>query len=208
MRKGALIRVPFFPQPNDFTCVPACLMMLLRHNGMKIKFSEVTQGTRTFAPSGTDYLYYAALFLQSLEGLRPVLYYHDPDIFPAWYQAAPMQVVRRDLQRRRKKAIFSELAPYVRNGGIFVPRTCCTSELRDILRRGKPVLVIAEVGRIYPNKGSLIKKRVHALVLIGFNHNEVFYLDPGDTRRNQRKISWEKFECAYYLLGGQALFIK
>ena len=59
----------YFRQPNNFTCVPADVKMLLRYYGIEIPFSRIVRECKTDRSSGT-YMRDAVRFLKSL-GLQP-----------------------------------------------------------------------------------------------------------------------------------------
>ena len=195
-------KVPHFRQPNDYTCMAACLKMMLDYREKAIPFDKIVTGIRTTKKHGAD-LVRASLYLAKL-GMGPTLFYFDPDKIPSWYQGVSQTEWQKNLQRRTAQGWpWRQLSKLIAGGGIFYPQHLSMDGLRRILRR-QPIIVLIESSYLDTQKGAPVKRMQHAILLVDQDRSGVHFLNP--QAEEIQRIRWDIFEIAYFSCGGEALY--
>ena len=203
--------VPFFRQPNGYTCMPSCLKMLLEYYGMRISFKDIMRGCRCTL-EGTDFEA-AAEFLASVM-CRPILARFNPAIYPAWYRTARRSDIFRGLMRRlpftpeEHKHCHTALLGFLRQGGTWKVGVLSLRELKRLLQQKRPVIVSVEARLLWPTKKrDRIAPIPHAILVVGYTVDEILFLDPGYSRGEISRRNNNAFLAAWYFDGGATLCV-
>jgi hypothetical protein len=183
------------PQPDDFTCGPACLHGIYRFYGDDVSLASVIADIRMIDRGGTLDVFLANHALE--RGYDVTLYTYNLDLFdPTWFDL-PNEEIRARLKAQAKQKHWRRLQTATRGydeflqlGGKLLLRDLERSLLRGFLKRGIPVITGLSATYLYRAAREVAETNVaddvrgepvgHFVVLTGYRRDtrEVLIADP------------------------------
>jgi hypothetical protein len=141
-------------QPDDITCGPTCLHAVYRFHGLDVPLSEVIASVGTLAGGGTLEVQLACAALR--RGFGATIYTYNLHLFdPTWFAQPGIDIAERLRARaagRRDPKFEFACAGYrefLERGGHLRFVDLTRAELRNLLRRGAPVIAGLNVTYLY-----------------------------------------------------------
>jgi hypothetical protein len=183
------------PQPDDVTCGPACLHGIYRYYGDDVSLESVSAAIRMLDRGGTLDVFLANHALE--RGYDVTLYSYNLELFdPTWF-SLPTEEIRAKLAAqaklkpwRRLQAATRGYDKFLRLGGKLKLRDLEPSLLREILKKGTPVITGLSATYLYraerevpeTNAGDDVHGEPvgHFVVLTGYRRDtrEILIADP------------------------------
>jgi hypothetical protein len=149
-----MLRVPRIEQPDDVTCGPACLLMVLRCLGDERDFAEIAARVRRTRDGGTLGVHLGAAALELGYGARIASYNHR--VFdPTWRALGRDELVRklkssrRHARRARVRESLGAYARFLELGGQVRFPELTSDLLVDTVDRGRPLITGLSATHLY-----------------------------------------------------------
>lgn len=204
--------VPITMQPRDSAwCGAACAHMLTRYDGMHASLRRIARELRVGA-SGVLSPRLGTWFLENGYDVTIIGY---EDAFPNRFIGLTDDEARdevlswcaretQDLGWHRK-ALRRVYPAFFEAGGKLLPRPVSRRDIRNALRRGRPVIVAVDVVTLYLTREWTDP---HYVVVTGMGNDRIAINDPYPEYGGAVEYDLDRFLHACYRNSGEALFIK